>query len=116
MSYWKLRSIALGKKPVARLQNGEIEMTQDKGQVPAIQRYEDHVAALVEAHQYICIAELEPQLQPLAILFAGRTRTMQRGAPRSTRLSSIPKGPISTVFGHGKNSSAGWMISYGKHQ
>ena len=34
MSYWKLRSIALGKKPVGRLQNGEIEMTQDKGQVP----------------------------------------------------------------------------------
>ena len=40
MSYWKLRSIALGKKQVGRLQNGEIEMTQDKGQVPAIQRFE----------------------------------------------------------------------------
>ena len=40
MSYWKLRSIALGKKQGGRLQNGEIEMTQDKGQVPAIQRFE----------------------------------------------------------------------------
>ena len=37
-------------------------MTQDKGQVPAIQRYEDHVAALVEAHQHTRIAELEAQL------------------------------------------------------
>ena len=55
-------------------------MTQDKGQVPAIQRYEDHVAALVEAHQHTRIAELEAQL---ASIGAGGVNGPLMGKPQA---------------------------------